>query len=72
MKIINANANFLDPTGMHPYAFMERVGRTCYKSEDKITDVSAVKFISALKNMIFPFIAVRYEFAVRSSGTSSL
>lgn len=50
MKIINANAQYLDPTGMHPYAFMERVGRTCYKSEDKITDVSAVKFISALKN----------------------
>lgn len=29
-----------------PEQFIERVGRTCYKSEDKITDDSAVKFVS--------------------------
>lgn len=48
MKIINANAELLNPNGLHPYKFMERVGRICYKSEDKITDESAVKFIRAL------------------------
>lgn len=28
--------------------FIEKVGRTCYKSEDKITDESAVKFVNGL------------------------
>lgn len=48
MKIINANAQYLDPNGLHPYSFMEKVGRICYKSEDKITDTSATKFILGL------------------------
>lgn len=34
---------------IHPYEFMEKVGRVCYKSEDKITDGSAVKMMIALK-----------------------
>lgn len=33
---------------MGPEQFIEKVGRTCYKSEDKITDDSAVKFVSNL------------------------
>lgn len=32
-----------------PQVFLERVGRTCYKSEDKITQESAPKFIQMLK-----------------------
>ena len=28
--------------------FIEKVGRTCYKSEDKITDESAAKFVTGL------------------------
>lgn len=48
MNIIQANAQYLDANGVHPYAFMEKAGRTCYKSEDNITDTSAVKFVSAL------------------------
>ncbi len=31
-----------------PEKFIEAVGRTCYKSEDKITDTSAAKFVSNL------------------------
>lgn len=31
-----------------PEQFIEQVGRTCYKSEDKITDDSAAKFVSGL------------------------
>lgn len=31
-----------------PEQFIEKVGRTCYKSEDKITDDSAVKFVGNL------------------------
>ena len=48
MKIVSANAMYLDPNNIHPYAFMEKAGRTCYKSEDKITDESAVKFVQRL------------------------
>ena len=28
--------------------FIEKVGRTCYKSEDKITDISAINFVKKL------------------------
>lgn len=31
-----------------PYEFIEKVGRTCYKSEDKITEGSAVTFVRNL------------------------
>jgi len=33
---------------IRPQEFLERVGRTCYKSEDKITNASAGKFIKML------------------------
>ncbi len=40
--------NGLEPEEMLPEQFIEKVGRTCYKSEDKITDESAAKFVSGL------------------------
>ena len=48
MKIIKQNAQLLDTTNMTQYQVIERVGRTCYKSEDKITDDSARKFVASL------------------------
>lgn len=30
--------------------YLERIGRVCYKSEDKITETSSIKFIEMLKN----------------------
>lgn len=50
MKVINANAIYLDPAEMHPYQFIELAGRTCYKSENKMTESSAKKFVSNLLN----------------------
>lgn len=52
MKVINPNIEVMH-TGMEtdfctPEQFIEKVGRTCYKSEDKITDTSAAKFVSGL------------------------
>ena len=47
MKIIKPNAELLTHD-IPAYQFIEKVGRTCYKSEDKITDTSAVNFIKAL------------------------
>lgn len=52
MKIIVPSVEMMR-TGLEtefctPEEFIEKVGRTCYKSEDKITDDSAVKFVANL------------------------
>lgn len=54
MKIVNPSVEVLR-TGYEkdfttPEQFIERVGRTCYKSEDKITQESAPKFVRNLIN----------------------
>lgn len=54
MKIINAYTQILSPNFDNPkevekvYKQIETAGRTCYKSESKITEESARKFVSAL------------------------
>ena len=49
MKIIKPEATYMEHN-VTPYEFIEKVGRTCYKSEDKITEGSAEKFVKALIN----------------------
>lgn len=49
MKIIKPYAEILTPVdGVEVLKFIEMVGRKCYKSEDKITDESAYKFVEML------------------------
>lgn len=52
MKIIKPSVEImhhgLEVNPMTPEQLIEKVGRTCYKSEDKITDDSAAKFVSGL------------------------
>ena len=52
MKIIEPSIEImrsgLEVNFMTPEQFIERVGRTCYKSEDKITETSAKKFVGNL------------------------
>ena len=48
MKIINPSVSVI--TEKDPFKKIERVGRTCYKSEDKITEDSAKKFYKGLCN----------------------
>lgn len=50
MKVIKPYHQHFPKEGMTPYQFIEKIGRTCYKSEDKITDDSAVKFVKGLCN----------------------
>lgn len=45
MNIVKQDARYMDPKGYTAYQFIERIGRTCYKSEDRITDGSAVAFV---------------------------
>lgn len=47
MKIIKPSATIMEHN-VTPYEFIEKVGRTCYKSEDKITEGSAEKFVEGL------------------------
>lgn len=48
MKIINASTEILTPITGDELKQIEYAGRTCYKSEDKITDDSAKKFVENL------------------------
>ena len=48
MKIIEPYHEHISKKGLTPYQFIEKIGRTCYKSEDKITQDSAVKFVQGL------------------------
>ena len=52
MNIINPAIEImhtgLEKDFMTPEQFIEKVGRTCYKSEDKITETSATKFVGGL------------------------
>ena len=46
MKIIEPCANLIEET--NPIKLVERIGRTCYKSEDKITEDSCYRFVNNL------------------------
>lgn len=48
MKIINASTEILTPITGDEIRRIEYAGRTCYKSEDKITDDSVKKFVENL------------------------
>lgn len=48
MRIINPSVSVI--TEKDPFKKIERVGRTCYKSEDKIAEGSAKKFYRGLTN----------------------
>lgn len=47
VELMRAGLNLKEET-FTPEQFIEKVGRTCYRSEDKITETSAVKFVSGL------------------------
>lgn len=51
MKLINSKVEILEPTGYtidDIYKQIEIAGRTCYKSEDKITETSAKEFVDRM------------------------
>lgn len=49
MKIISPNVEILTPLdGQAVLKHIEQCGRVCYKSEDKITDTSAAKFVAGI------------------------
>lgn len=46
LKLVQSNAELIQEA--NPYKLVELVGRTCYKSEDKITGDSYIKFVQGL------------------------
>ena len=50
MKLINSKYEIIEqePGLEGIYEAIERAGRTCYKSEDKITDTSAKEFVDRM------------------------
>ena len=50
MKQMSANAVIMDDSTLSPYQIIEKIGRTCYKSENLITEDSAIRFVKSLQN----------------------
>lgn len=51
MQIINPSYEILTPiNGVEILKFLEKIGRVCYKSEEKITDNSYIPFITNIVN----------------------
>ena len=51
MKLINSSVNTINPVSYtldNVYKMIELAGRTCYKSEDKITETSAKEFVNRM------------------------
>lgn len=48
VQVIKPSVAYMDSNHTNYDIFIESVGRTCYKSEDKITEGSAIKFVRAL------------------------
>ena len=66
MKVIEPKIELLK-IGQDPMQYIERIGRICYKSEDKITSESAPKFISMLYNRLHWAMLEHYFFIVHTT-----
>jgi thymidylate synthase (FAD) len=66
MKIIKAGYEILTPLdGAEILKHIERIGRVCYKSEDRITDGSAPKFVKMLIDRGHEAMIEHYSFSVK-------
>lgn len=66
MKIINADVQFISPIdGAMILKHLENCGRVCYKSEDKITEGSADKFIQGIVKRGHEAVIEHFSFTVK-------
>ena len=63
MKVVGQSAHILTPRS--PMKHIEKIGRICYKSEDKITDGTDRKFVAMLFNNKHHAMLEHYRFIVR-------
>ncbi len=66
MRIINAGVEFITPiNGQVILKHLEQCGRVCYKSEDKITDGSAEKFLANIVKRGHEAVVEHFNFTVK-------
>ena len=66
MKVISPAFEIITPIdGIEILKTLEAVGRTCYKSEDKITDDSCVNFVQGIINRGHEAVIEHYNITVR-------
>lgn len=66
MKVVSPAFDILTPIdGIEILKTIETVGRTCYKSEDKITDDSCVNFVQGIINRGHEAVIEHYNITVR-------
>jgi Thymidylate synthase complementing protein. len=66
MKIIKAGYEILSPIdGLEILKHIERIGRVCYKSEDKITEDSCHRFIKMLIDRGHEAMIEHFSFSVK-------
>lgn len=66
MKIVSPSFEVITPIdGMEILKTIESVGRTCYKSEDKITDNSCISFVQRIINSSHEAVIEHYNITVR-------
>lgn len=65
MKILNQKSEII--SGLPPMEHIEKVGRICYKSEDKITTDSATKFVKGLFDRKHHAMLEHYRFIMEVS-----
>lgn len=71
MKFVNGsheNIIIPDPLEFDVYKHLERIGKTCYKSEDKITDDSCVKYLNMIRDRKHWAMLEHYVFVMRVSS----
>ena len=65
MKIIEQSVEILSNIDSHVLEFLEKCGRTCYKSEDKITSDSAKNFINKIIKSGHESVIEHYNISVK-------
>ena len=66
MKVIKAGYEILtNLDGLEILKHIERIGRVCYKSEDKITDDSCLAFVKMLLDRGHEAMIEHYSFSVK-------
>lgn len=72
MELVKPYAEFV--TGLDPFTKIEKIGRTCYKSEDKITSTSKFNFVKSLiaRNHFAMLEHARFLFTVITDNKDSV
>jgi len=66
LKIIKASYEIMDTlNGMEILRKIEKCGRVCYKSEDRITDESCMKFVKSILNSGHESVIEHFSFSVK-------